>query len=72
VPRPAEAGRGEQSSSSENFEFVSSNLAPELKLNQTFTITLTKFNLQIKEKKPNLTSCLAACDGCLKHISMIH
>jgi len=52
-PALSERGRGEQSSSSKNFEFVSSNLAPELKPNQTFEIILP--NLIHKSKKRNLT-----------------
>jgi len=52
-PAPPSAGLGEQSSSSENFEFVSSNLAPGLKPNQTFEIILP--NLIHKSKKRNLT-----------------
>jgi hypothetical protein len=58
------AGLGEQQSSSENFKFVSSNLAPELKREQTpkenkfptghaFEIILP--NLIHKSKKRNLT-----------------
>ena len=52
-PAPPKAGQGEQSSSSKNFKFVSSNLAPELKINQTFDIILP--NLIHKSKKRNLT-----------------
>ena len=51
-PAPPKAELGEQSSSSENFEFVSSNLAPGIKLTQTFTIILP--NLIHKSKKRNL------------------
>jgi hypothetical protein len=51
-PAPLEAGRGEQSSLPENFEFVSSKNAAELKLNQTFTIILP--NLIHKSKRRNL------------------
>jgi len=52
-PAPPLAGLGEQTSSSANFEFVSSNLAPELKPNQIFEIILP--NLIHKSKKQNLT-----------------
>jgi len=52
-PAPPKAGLGEQTSSSKNFEFVSSSFAPELKPNQTFEIILP--NLIHKSKKRNLT-----------------
>jgi len=52
-PALSERGRGEQTSSSENFEFVSLNTAAELKQQQTFDIILP--NLIHKSKKRNLT-----------------
>jgi len=51
-PAPPKAGRGEKSSSSENFEFVPPETAAELKQPQTFTIILP--NLIHKSKKRNL------------------
>jgi len=52
-PAPLVAGLGERTSSSENFEFVSSEIAAELKRLQTFEIILP--NLIHKSKKRNLT-----------------
>jgi len=52
-PALSERGRGEQTSSSENFQFVSYSMAPELKQEQTFEIILP--NLIHKSKKRNLT-----------------
>ena len=51
-PALSERGRGEQTSSSKNFEFVSLNTAAELKQQQTFEIILP--NLIHKSKKRNL------------------
>jgi hypothetical protein len=51
-PAPPSAGLGEKSSSSENFEFVSSKIAAELKQEQIFDIILP--NLIHKSKKRNL------------------
>ncbi len=52
-PAPLVAGLGERTSLSENFEFVSSEIAAELKHLQTFEIILP--NLIHKCKKRNLS-----------------
>jgi len=52
-PALSERGRGEQTRSSKNFEFVSLKTAAELKRVQTFDIILP--NLIHKSKKRNLT-----------------
>ncbi|MFH1298481.1 MAG: hypothetical protein ABII07_01520, partial [Patescibacteria group bacterium] len=51
-PAPLVAGLGERMSSSENFEFVSSEIAADLEYPQTFEIILP--NLIHKSKKRNL------------------
>jgi hypothetical protein len=52
-PAPPLAGLGERTTSSQNSEFVPSNLAAELKHQQTFEIILP--NLIHKSKKKNLS-----------------